>query len=218
MPSLADRLNLVILSVALLGFLVAGCMDDTGASANGTTSEPDTSAITTPLAPTASALDGSDACAYIASTITIGLAHWASSQNIVNAPIAETRLGLQPEGGVPGIMVDGCVWEARGTSGGHIGVAVERFTSVDMDELAGMASDESIQAEQLTGGRSRWNVPPSGESPSGAVLIGDDSHLVVVRLESYSDNIAGTFLATVRNGSEEFFKTIGDTVEASGSK
>lgn len=201
------------LVIALLGLAVTGCEGDTGVSGGGGTAAPET-----PTTAESPRLDTSDACSFIASPITAELARWTGSDDIVNAPIAETRLGLQPSGGVPGIMVDGCVWEVRGPTGGHIGVAVERFASVDMDELTAMAADESMEADLLSDGRWRWRVPPSGESPSGAVVVGDSTYLVVVRLESYSDNAVRTYLAEARSGSAQFFDAVGDAVEASGSQ
>lgn len=204
------------LGIALLGLVMTGCDGGSGVSGDRGTAAPGTPTTAPPSTPV-SALDTSDACSFIASTIIAELTRWTGSDDIVNAPIAETRLGPQPDGGVPGNMVDGCVWEARGATGGHIGVAVERFASVDMDGLIAMAADESMEGDRLNDGRWRWNVPPSGESPSGAVVVGDDTYLVVVRLESYSDNAARTYLDEARSRSATFFEVVGDAVEASGS-
>lgn len=168
------------------------------------------------MASTAStAHDSSDPCTYVAAAITEGLTEWTASDDIMSAPIAGTRLGPQSDGGVPGVLVDGCIWEVHGPDGGHIGVAVERFTDVDMDALAAMSAAAAVTPLTLADGQTLWDVPPSGDSPSGAVLIGDSTQLVVIRVESYSDNLERTFLIGTLGGSERFFRDAGDAVEAS---
>jgi len=143
------------------------------------------------------------------------LSRWAGSDDITNAPIAETRLGTQPDGGIPGVLTDGCVWEVRGPDGGHVGVAVERFVDVDMASLAALATDAGVTPNELDDGQNRWDIPASDDSPSGAVLIGDAGRLVVVRVESYSDNADRTFVVGTLAGSDRFFSAVGDAVAAS---
>ncbi len=78
-----------------------------------------------------------------------------------------------------------------------------------------MAADNSIEPDRLSDGRWRWTIPPSGESPSGAVVVGDSSQLVVVRVESFSDDPARTVIADTRDAAAHFFDAIGDALEAS---
>ena len=193
----------------MLTFMTA-CSDtnDLTQSASATSS-------TAPQALPSSALDSSDACRYLASSMVAELVGWAASDAITNAPIAETRLGTQPDGGIPGDLTEGCVWEVRGTDGGHIGVAVERFVNVDIASLAAMATDAGVTPNEVNDGRNRWDIPASDDSPSGAILIGDADELVVVRVESYSDNADRTFVIGTLEGSDRFFSAVGDAVEAS---
>ena len=111
------------------------------------------------------------------------------------------------------MLVDGCVWEVRGESGGHLGVAVERFTAVDMDALAAQAEEDGITPDPLSGGRQRWHIPGGGNSPSGAVIVGGSNDLVVVRLESFSDSEGRDFLSDVVDGDDQFFRAVGDAAE-----
>ena len=111
------------------------------------------------------------------------------------------------------MLLDGCVWEVRGESGGHIGVAVERFTAVDMDALVALAEEEEITPDPLPDGRQRWHIPGGDSSPSGAVIVGSSDDLVVVRLESFSDSDSRDFLSDVVDGDDQFFRTVGDAAE-----
>lgn len=169
----------------------------------------------TPKKPSENSPDTSEACEYLASSITAELNLWAGSDDITNAPIAETRLGPQPDDGIPGNLSDGCVWEVRGPDGGHVGIAVERFVDVDTTQLAALAAGVAVEPSELDDGRSRWNISASDDSPSGAVLIGDARELIVVRVESYSDNADRTFVVGTLDGSDRFFLAVGDAIAAS---
>lgn len=205
----------VVAALALVGLVTAGCGDGHAVSSSAPTTSPtSTSSRRTSPVP---GLDNSEACRYLASILTAELIRWSGSEKIVNAPVAGTRLGSQPNGGVPGILMDGCVWEVRGPVGGHVGVAVERFTDVDMGVLATMTADEAVTSTALAGGGRRWDVPASGDSPSGAVVVGDSRELVVVRIESHSDEPGRTFLIGILGGADPFFKAVGDAVAASRS-
>jgi hypothetical protein len=150
----------------------------------------------------------------LASSIAAELTLWAGSGDVTNASIGEARLGPQPDGGIPGVLTDGCVWEVRGSDGGHVGVAVERFVDVNMTLLANLAADAAVLPSELDDGRSRWDIPASDDSPSGADLVGDAGQLVVVRVESYSDNSDRTFVVGTLDGSDRFFTAIGDKIVA----
>jgi hypothetical protein len=201
-------------ALALMAMLIVACdgNDDATQPAPSTPEEPAARTVETPPS---SQLDSSEPCQYLATSISDELSRWVGSDEILNAPIAETRLGAQPEGGIPGILADGCIWEVQGPDGGHVGVAVERFTNIDMTQLATLAAEASVIPSELAGGNNRWDIPASSDSPSGAVLVGGADELVVVRVESYSDNADRTFVATTLDGAGGFFAAVGDQVVAS---
>jgi hypothetical protein len=157
-----------------------------------------------------------DVCRLVASTIEVELRRWAGADDVTQAPIATERLGPQPDDGVPGVLVDGCVWEVRGPAGGHIGVAVEHFSEVDMAAIETMGRDAGVEPTGSADGARSWHVPPSGETPSGAVLVGDREHLVVVRVESYSESDSGAPLGDDERA-ERFFQVVGDAIQVAQS-
>jgi hypothetical protein len=85
---------------------------------------------------------------------------------------------------------------------------------IDTTLLANLAIEAAITPSQLADGRNRWDIPASADSPSGAVLVGDARQLVVVRVESHSDNADRTFVAGTLTGADRFFAAIGDAVAA----
>lgn len=216
----------VVLSVLLLGS-AAGCAGGaadpqppipepsapTQEAEDAATAAPDPTA-SEPSEPTEEvARAPGDVCRLVASTIEVELRRWAGADDdITQAPIAEGRLGPQPDDGVPGVLVDGCVWEVRGPAGGHIGVAVERFSEVDMSAIETMGRDAGVEPTGPADGARSWHVPPSGGTPSGAVLVGDREHLVVVRVESYSESDSGAPLGDDQRA-ERFFQVIGDAIQ-----
>ena len=153
-----------------------------------------------------------EVCRLVAATIETELRRWADADEVTQAPIAEEFLGPQPADGVPGVLTDGCVWEVRGRTGGHIGVAVERFSEVDMAAIKTMGLDAGVEPTESAGGTRIWHVPPSGGTPSGAVLSGDREHLVVVRVESYSETDSGGTLGDDERA-ERFFRVVGDAIQ-----
>jgi hypothetical protein len=199
----------------LLAFLlpvsVAGCADDAAERQQLAAPSPTTSEPPAPTEEEAAARSAGDVCRLAASTIDTELRRWAGAEDVTAAPTAEGRLGPQPDDGVPGVLIDGCVWEVRGSAGGHIGVAVERFVGVDMTAVAIMARDAGVEPTESADGTRSWHVPPSGETPSGAVLVGDHEHLVVVRVESYSETDSGAPLGDDERA-ERFFRAVGDAV------
>lgn len=217
------RLRRVATGLFLMAAATSGCTSGGGALGGGSTApstaEPVSTApeqtIPATTVPSTSRLDISDPCTYLEDVVTSGLTRWTGSEDILSAPIAGTRLGPQPDGGVPGVLVNGCIWEAHGPNGGHIAVAVERFTDVDIDALMAMSVAATVTPRTLASGLTRWDVPPSGDSPSGAVLVLSGTQLVVIRVESHSDNLDRTFLIGTLEGSEQFFRAVGDAVEAS---
>ncbi len=211
-PLTARHVGRAAAALAATAILLTAC-SDTDDAAGPATSESTQS--TTQPEPSDSALDTSEPCAYLASAITSELATWAGSDDVSNAPIGETRLGPQPDGGIPGFLEDGCVWEVRGPDGGHVGIAVERFVDVDMTQLAALAADAEVTPSALGDGRNRWDIPASDDSPSGAVLVGDAGQLVVIRVESYSDNADRTFIVDTLAGSDRFFLAVGNTLAES---
>lgn len=152
-----------------------------------------------------------EVCRLVASTIELELRRWADADDVTQAPIAEELLGPQTDDGLPGVLVDGCVWEVRGPVGGHIGVAVEQFSEVDMAAIETMGRDAGVEPTGTADGSRYWHVPPSGGTPSGAVLVGDHEHLVVVRVESYSETDSGAPLGDDERA-ERFFQVVGDAI------
>jgi len=195
--------------------LLAACSNTTEIAQTASTMSEFSTSSTMLQAPSATELDSSGTCRYLATSIPVELSRWVGSDDIANAPIGETRLGPQPDGGVPGVLTDGCVWEVRGPDGGHVGVAVERFVDIDIARLADLSADAAVTPSELADGRNRWDTPASNDSPSGAVLVGDASELVVVRVESHSDNADRTFVAGTLDGADRFFTAVGDEIVAS---
>ena len=151
-------------------------------------------------------------CRLAAPTIETELRRWADADDVTQAPIGKELLGPQLADGVPGVLTDGCVWEVRGRTGGHIGVAVEQFTEVDMAAIETMGRDAGVEPTESAEGTRTWHVPPSGGTPSGAVLVGDSDHLVVVRVESYSETDSGTVLGDDERA-DRFFRVVGDAIQ-----
>lgn len=205
---------MLVLAVLLLVW-AAGCADDAAEQQPPAAQSPTTSEPAAPTEEDAAAAEPArapgDVCRLAASTIDAELRRWSGAEDVVAVPIAEGRLGPQPDDGVPGVLIDGCVWEVRGSAGGHIGVAVERFTEVEMTAVATMARDVGVEPAESADGTRSWHVPPSGGTPSGAVLVGDHEHLVVVRVESYSETGSGAPLGDDERA-DRFFRAIGDAV------
>lgn len=196
--------------------LFVGLLAATTCVACDTGSDDEPTAVTSP--PTSSddtgaTLDTSEPCLFLSDVVSSALTDWTSTDKILNAEITGSRLGTQPEDGIPATLVDGCVWEARGAAGGHIAIAVERFQAVDLDGVAALAEQGGFAATELADGRLRWDVPPQPGSPSGAVIVGDSEALVAVRVESHSDDPDRNFLAAADEGAGGFFDAVGDAIQ-----
>ncbi|MFC5382287.1 hypothetical protein [Aquipuribacter nitratireducens] len=101
------------------------------------------------------------------------------------------------------------MWEVIGADGGHIGVALERQQHMDVDALREHAAAAGLTPQETTDSRLRWGVPEVAGHISGGVMLGEGTDLLVLRVESSSDDLERVFRADAATRSAAFLERMG---------